>query len=105
MQAVPAFSHMWHEFCMELRYRWESATPAPFLDEGSPDLGSCLLLQKLQVHKWNAVVDALVIISNVELFYTKRNIIEMLYYIQKEYLDAELLYCAQKESNAIAIGR
>ena len=40
---------LWREFCLELRYRWEHSTPIPLLQRSVPDMGSCLLHQKLQL--------------------------------------------------------
>ena len=40
---------LWREFCLELRYRWEHSTPIPLLQRSTPDMGSCLLHQKLQL--------------------------------------------------------
>ena len=40
---------LWREFCLELRYRWEHSTPIPLLQRTAPDMGSCLLHQKLQL--------------------------------------------------------
>ena len=40
---------LWREFCLELRYRWEHSLAIPLLQRSVPDMGSCLLHQKLQL--------------------------------------------------------
>ena len=42
-------AHMWHEVCLELRYRLENNIAIPGLPAGLPDTSYCLLLQKLQL--------------------------------------------------------
>ena len=42
-------AHMWHEVCLELRYRLENNILIPGLPSGLPDTSYCLLLQKLQM--------------------------------------------------------
>ncbi|XP_071942593.1 rab3 GTPase-activating protein catalytic subunit-like [Antedon mediterranea] len=42
-------AHLWHEFLLELRYRLESKTLISGLNSGSPNLGYCILHQKLQM--------------------------------------------------------
>ena len=42
-------AHMWHEVCLELRYRLENNINIPGLPAGLPDTSYCLLLQKLQL--------------------------------------------------------
>ncbi|XP_059181022.1 rab3 GTPase-activating protein catalytic subunit isoform X2 [Centropristis striata] len=44
-----AVAHLWQEFVLELRYRWENNYLIYGLPEGSPDLRCCLLHQKLQM--------------------------------------------------------
>ncbi|XP_035661424.1 rab3 GTPase-activating protein catalytic subunit-like isoform X2 [Branchiostoma floridae] len=44
-----AVAHLWQEFVLEMRYRWENNYSIPGLPEGSPDMSACLLLQKLQM--------------------------------------------------------
>lgn len=44
-----AVSHLWQEFVLEMRYRWENNFIIPGLNSGSPHLGSGLLYQKLQM--------------------------------------------------------
>lgn len=46
---VKAASHLWFEFCQELRFRWERAIPIPGVPPGFPDSKTCLLNQKLQM--------------------------------------------------------
>ena len=40
---------MWHEVCLEIRYRLENSLLIPGLPDGLPDTAHCLLLQKLQM--------------------------------------------------------
>ena len=42
-------AHLWHEVCLELRYRLENNIAIPGLPAGLPDTSYCLLLQKLQL--------------------------------------------------------
>jgi len=42
-------AHIWHEVCLEIRYRLEQSILIPGLPGGNPDTGHCLLLQKLQM--------------------------------------------------------
>ncbi|NWU78467.1 RB3GP protein, partial [Onychorhynchus coronatus] len=42
-------AHLWQEFVLEMRYRWENNYLIPGLANGSPDLRCCLLHQKLQM--------------------------------------------------------
>ncbi|XP_068439009.1 rab3 GTPase-activating protein catalytic subunit isoform X2 [Clinocottus analis] len=44
-----AVAHLWQEFVLELRYRWENNYFIYGLAAGSPDLRCCLLHQKLQM--------------------------------------------------------
>uniref|UniRef100_A0A674PD64 Rab3 GTPase-activating protein catalytic subunit n=1 Tax=Takifugu rubripes TaxID=31033 RepID=A0A674PD64_TAKRU len=44
-----AVAHVWQEFVLELRYRWENNYLIFGLAGGSPDLRCCLLHQKLQM--------------------------------------------------------
>ncbi|XP_034042016.1 rab3 GTPase-activating protein catalytic subunit [Thalassophryne amazonica] len=44
-----AVAHLWHEFVLELRYRWENNYLIYGLASGPPDLRCCLLHQKLQM--------------------------------------------------------
>ena len=46
---VGGVAHVWHEVCLELRFRLEQSIMIPGLPPGNPDTGHCLLLQKLQV--------------------------------------------------------
>ena len=46
---LSGIAFLWREFCLELRYRWENSTPIPLLQRTLPDMGSCLLHQKLQL--------------------------------------------------------
>ncbi|XP_033104847.1 rab3 GTPase-activating protein catalytic subunit-like isoform X2 [Anneissia japonica] len=46
---MKAAAHLWHEFLLEMRYRLESNTLISGLKSGSPNLGYCLLHQKLQM--------------------------------------------------------
>jgi len=42
-------AHLLHEFCLEVRYRWENGISLPGVKDGPPDTGSTLLHQKLQM--------------------------------------------------------
>ncbi|XP_067843347.1 rab3 GTPase-activating protein catalytic subunit isoform X3 [Heptranchias perlo] len=42
-------AHLWQEFVLEMRYRWENNYLVPGLAIGPPDLKCCLLHQKLQM--------------------------------------------------------
>ncbi|XP_054134153.1 rab3 GTPase-activating protein catalytic subunit isoform X2 [Melozone crissalis] len=42
-------AHLWQEFVLEMRYRWENNYLIPGLANGAPDLRCCLLHQKLQM--------------------------------------------------------
>ncbi|XP_031567041.1 rab3 GTPase-activating protein catalytic subunit-like [Actinia tenebrosa] len=44
-----AVAHLWHEFVLEMRYRWENDVFIPRLKLEPPDLGYCLIHQKLQM--------------------------------------------------------
>uniref|UniRef100_A0A673ALI7 Rab3 GTPase-activating protein catalytic subunit n=1 Tax=Sphaeramia orbicularis TaxID=375764 RepID=A0A673ALI7_9TELE len=44
-----AVAHLWQEFVLELRYRWENNYLIYGLPAGPPDLRCCLLFQKLQM--------------------------------------------------------
>ncbi|XP_046902432.1 rab3 GTPase-activating protein catalytic subunit isoform X1 [Hypomesus transpacificus] len=44
-----AVAHLWQEFVLEMRYRWENNHLVYGLASGSPDLRCCLLHQKLQM--------------------------------------------------------
>ncbi|XP_029383713.1 rab3 GTPase-activating protein catalytic subunit isoform X2 [Echeneis naucrates] len=44
-----AVAHLWQEFVLELRYRWENSFLIHGLAGGAPDLRCCLLHQKLQM--------------------------------------------------------
>uniref|UniRef100_A0A8C6NZJ0 Rab3 GTPase-activating protein catalytic subunit n=1 Tax=Nothobranchius furzeri TaxID=105023 RepID=A0A8C6NZJ0_NOTFU len=46
---LPAVAHLWQEFVLELRYRWENNYLIYGLAGGPPDLRCCLLHQKLQM--------------------------------------------------------
>ncbi|KAM6897052.1 rab3 GTPase-activating protein catalytic subunit [Xenentodon cancila] len=46
---LPAVAHLWQEFVLELRYRWENNCLVYGLEDGPPDLRCCLLHQKLQM--------------------------------------------------------
>ncbi|XP_021092638.1 rab3 GTPase-activating protein catalytic subunit isoform X4 [Heterocephalus glaber] len=41
-------AHLWQEFVLEMRFRWENNFLIPGLASGAPDLRCCLLHQKLQ---------------------------------------------------------
>lgn len=42
-------AHLWQEFILELRFRWENKILLTGLEKGAPNMGSCLLHQKLQM--------------------------------------------------------
>ncbi|CAM1322145.1 RAB3GAP1 (predicted) [Pycnogonum litorale] len=42
-------AHLWQEFVLEMRYRWENQYPLPCMEFGMPNLGCCILHQKLQM--------------------------------------------------------
>ena len=42
-------AHLLHEFCLEVRYRWENGIPLPGILPGPPDTSASLLHQKLQM--------------------------------------------------------
>ncbi|CAL8267074.1 unnamed protein product [Lota lota] len=46
---VRALAHLWQEFVLEMRYRWENNHLVYGLASGAPDLRCCLLHQKLQM--------------------------------------------------------
>uniref|UniRef100_A0A4W4HI24 Rab3 GTPase-activating protein catalytic subunit n=1 Tax=Electrophorus electricus TaxID=8005 RepID=A0A4W4HI24_ELEEL len=46
---VRAVAHLWQEFVLEMRYRWENNCLVYGLAAGPPDLRCCLLHQKLQM--------------------------------------------------------
>ncbi|KAL2081252.1 hypothetical protein ACEWY4_023105 [Coilia grayii] len=46
---VRAVAHLWQEFVLEMRYRWENNYLVCGLASGTPDLRCCLLHQKLQM--------------------------------------------------------
>nr|XP_006117129.1 rab3 GTPase-activating protein catalytic subunit isoform X1 [Pelodiscus sinensis] len=46
---VKGVAHLWQEFVVEMRCRWEKNYLIPGLANGSPDLRCCLLHQKLQM--------------------------------------------------------
>ncbi|KAL9848273.1 rab3 GTPase-activating protein catalytic subunit isoform 1-T1 [Geothlypis trichas] len=46
---VKGVAHLWQEFVLEMRYRWENNYLIPGLANGAPDLRCCLLHQKLQM--------------------------------------------------------
>ncbi|XP_076304308.1 RAB3 GTPase activating protein subunit 1 isoform X3 [Tachypleus tridentatus] len=46
---IAAVAHLWHEFVLEMRYRWENNFTLPCLEWGAPNLAYCLLHQKLQM--------------------------------------------------------
>ncbi|KAK2560352.1 Rab3 GTPase-activating protein catalytic subunit [Acropora cervicornis] len=45
---LKAVAHLWQEFVLEMRFRWENDIFIPRLKLQAPNLGSCLLHQKLQ---------------------------------------------------------
>ncbi|XP_028927395.1 rab3 GTPase-activating protein catalytic subunit isoform X2 [Ornithorhynchus anatinus] len=46
---VKGVAHLWQEFVLEMRFRWENNYWIPGLAPGAPDLRCCLLHQKLQM--------------------------------------------------------
>ncbi|KAH0621359.1 hypothetical protein JD844_022543 [Phrynosoma platyrhinos] len=46
---VKGVAHLWQEFVLEMRFRWENNIFIPGLASGAPDLRCCLLHQKLQM--------------------------------------------------------
>ncbi|XP_048835815.1 rab3 GTPase-activating protein catalytic subunit isoform X1 [Brienomyrus brachyistius] len=46
---VRGMAHLWQEFVLEMRYRWENSHMVHGLASGVPDLRCCLLHQKLQM--------------------------------------------------------
>ncbi|XP_053554210.1 rab3 GTPase-activating protein catalytic subunit [Bombina bombina] len=46
---VRGVAHLWQEFVLEMRSRWENNFLIPGLSSGAPDLKCCLLHQKLQM--------------------------------------------------------
>uniref|UniRef100_A0A8C4SEX9 Rab3 GTPase-activating protein catalytic subunit n=1 Tax=Erpetoichthys calabaricus TaxID=27687 RepID=A0A8C4SEX9_ERPCA len=46
---VKGVAHLWQEFVLEMRYRWENNILITGLAGGTPDLRCCLLHQKLQM--------------------------------------------------------
>ena len=46
---LPAAAHLWHEIVLELRFRWDNAILVPGIGQGSPDLASTVLHQKIQM--------------------------------------------------------
>ncbi|XP_043847961.1 rab3 GTPase-activating protein catalytic subunit isoform X2 [Dromiciops gliroides] len=46
---VKGVAHLWQEFVLEMRFRWENNFLVPGLANGVPDLRCCLLHQKLQM--------------------------------------------------------
>nr|XP_022322201.1 rab3 GTPase-activating protein catalytic subunit-like isoform X2 [Crassostrea virginica] len=42
-------AQLWQEFVLEMRYRWENKYLISGINPGSPNLGTCLLYQKLQM--------------------------------------------------------
>ncbi|XP_044525067.1 rab3 GTPase-activating protein catalytic subunit [Gracilinanus agilis] len=46
---VKGVAHLWQEFVLEMRFRWENNFLIPGLANGVPDLRCCLLHQKLQM--------------------------------------------------------
>nr|XP_020635296.1 rab3 GTPase-activating protein catalytic subunit isoform X3 [Pogona vitticeps] len=46
---VKGVAHLWQEFVLEMRFRWENNFFIPGLASGAPDLRCCLLHQKLQM--------------------------------------------------------
>ncbi|XP_064646210.1 rab3 GTPase-activating protein catalytic subunit-like [Lineus longissimus] len=49
MGGLRAIAHLWQEFVLEMRYRWENKYTLPGISSGVPNLGSSLLHQKLQM--------------------------------------------------------
>ncbi len=46
---VRPVAHLLHEFLLEVRHRWETASAIPGLPPGTPDSSYCLFHQKLQM--------------------------------------------------------
>ncbi|GFN74143.1 hypothetical protein PoB_000064900 [Plakobranchus ocellatus] len=44
-----AVTHLWQEFILEMRFRWENKISLCGIEKGAPNLGSCILHQKLQM--------------------------------------------------------
>eukprot|EP00918_Siedleckia_nematoides_P075131 GHVU01164295.1.p1 GENE.GHVU01164295.1~~GHVU01164295.1.p1 ORF type:complete len:938 (+),score=116.09 GHVU01164295.1:61-2814(+) len=44
-----AVAHLWQEFVLEMRYRWENNHTVPDVEQGAPNMGSSLIHQKLQM--------------------------------------------------------
>ena len=44
-----AVAHLWQEFILEMRFRWEHKILLCGIEKGAPNLGSCILHQKLQM--------------------------------------------------------
>ncbi|CAL1547182.1 unnamed protein product [Lymnaea stagnalis] len=42
-------AHLWQEFILEMRFRWENKHLISGIEKGTPNMGSCLLHQKLQM--------------------------------------------------------
>ncbi|XP_059172739.1 rab3 GTPase-activating protein catalytic subunit-like [Physella acuta] len=42
-------AHLWQEFILEMRFRWENKHLLCNVDKGTPNMGSCILHQKLQM--------------------------------------------------------
>ncbi|KAK0049529.1 rab3 GTPase-activating protein catalytic subunit [Biomphalaria pfeifferi] len=42
-------AHLWQEFILEMRFRWENKHLICSIEKGTPNMGSCLLHQKLQM--------------------------------------------------------
>ncbi|XP_005093890.1 rab3 GTPase-activating protein catalytic subunit [Aplysia californica] len=42
-------AHLWQEFILEMRFRWENKHFLSDIEKGAPNMGSCLLHQKLQM--------------------------------------------------------
>ncbi|XP_041356173.1 rab3 GTPase-activating protein catalytic subunit-like [Gigantopelta aegis] len=46
---LSAVAHLWQEFILEMRYRWENGHLISGIEQCQPNLGTCLLHQKLQM--------------------------------------------------------
>ena len=46
---LSAVAHLWQEFILEMRYRWENGHVICGIEQCQPNLGTCLLHQKLQM--------------------------------------------------------
>ena len=44
-----AVAHLWQEFILEMRFRWENKILLCGIEKGAPNLGSCIVHQKLQM--------------------------------------------------------